>query len=93
MAEWTTHEFKYPSGEIAVNTSISFGKAIAGSYWHVNGGFKLDRYRKNAKTYADEVVIRAVLLTKIRREVARIAKEIERVVSLLKTDDGERGGK
>jgi hypothetical protein len=64
--EWQTKWQEHPNPTCnCFITSISFGSRLGTSYYPVEGGFKVDRHRKNAKLYASESEIRGVLLRQL----------------------------
>ncbi len=76
-AEWETRLVEYPRPEYnCLLTSISFG-SLSASYWHVDGGFKVDRNHKRSRLYTSETEIRQLLLQRLLAEARKAARQIK----------------
>jgi hypothetical protein len=78
---WTSEEVAYPNGDKVWRTSIMFGSGAGASYDRVEGGFVIDRYRRNAKVYPDQATIRRVLLKRLRADVRKLQTAIDQALS------------
>lgn len=67
----TTAVVTYPNGHECMVTTIRLDNNVKASYYHVDGGFVMDRYRSNSKVYTDERDIRRAVLVKIRTKIRR----------------------
>lgn len=78
MAEWETIDAEYPNPAANCRqTSIRVHPDLRGAmYYHVEGGFVIDRYRSNAKLYTTESEVRGVLLRKMLVTARKCEREI-----------------
>lgn len=79
--EWQTKLMEYPNTVYnCLRTSISFGSATA-SYYHVEGGFKMDQHYKRAKLYTTESEIRLELLRRLLADARKTERQVKAAIA------------
>ncbi len=77
MTAWFQRDLTFPNPQFnCVQMCIHFSTGFGADYYPVDGGFKLDRIRANAKLYTSESEIRTVLLKRLLKQARKVEQEI-----------------
>lgn len=93
MTEWFKRNLTFPNPAAnCVQVYIQFSSGFGAAYYPVEGGYRLDRYRANAKLYTSESEIRFVLLKQLLKQARKVEREISDALAIV-SDKGVNDAK